>query len=248
MSLTSASSAKKSVKKSLVWAVSDGVLAVGLSIVLPVALAFLMLAAARIGIIPHSWGEFLLQDSPTAQVGQYLVALILEAGIIGSLVWFRKAKRTDLGLQRFQWRWLAYTVALYILLIFVGFIANSIVKVLWPVVDLDQVQNVYPFGHATWAVYLSFVTSVLIAPIVEETLFRGLLFGSLANRFSAILAAIVSSAIFAVLHGQLNVMIYTFCLGLILCWLYKRSGSILPGILLHLLNNVIAFWAITSGR
>lgn len=248
MSPTSASSAKKPAKNALAWAASDGLLAVGLSIVLPVSLAFLMLGLSLIGIIPKSWGEFLIQDSSTAQIGQYLVALILEAGIIGGLVWFRRARRGDLGLKRFRWRWVGYTVALYLLLIIVVFVANSVVKALWPVVDLDQVQDVYPFGHATWAVYLSFVTSVLIAPIVEETLFRGLLFGSLTKRFSAVWAAIVSSAIFAVLHGQLNVMIYTFCLGLILCWLYKRSGSILPGILLHLLNNVIAFWAITSGR
>lgn len=248
MSPTSVSSAKKPRLAKTVWAASDGVLAIALSIVLPVLLAFVLLALSSIGIIPRSWGEFLLADTPTALVGQYLVALLLEAGIIYTLWTFRKASRRDLGIKRFKKRWIAYTVGLYIFQLFVVFIANSVVKALWPVVDLDQVQDVYPFGHSTWAVYGSFVTSVLIAPIIEETLFRGLLFGSLMNKFSAVWAAILSSAVFAIMHGQLNVMIYTFCLGLILCWLYKRSGSIFPGILLHLLNNAIAFWAITSGR
>lgn len=251
MSPTSVSSAKSQIEKktyALPWGVTDGILAVALSIVLPVVLALLLFGLGRIGLIPQTVSRFLVQDSPTAQVGQYLIALLLEAGIIGGLVWFRKAQPGDLGLKGFKWRWLIYTVTLYIFQLIVVYIAYTIVKTIWPVIDVDQVQDVYPFGHAAWGVWLSFATSVLVAPVVEETLFRGILFGSLTKRFSAVWAALISSIVFGLLHGQTNVIIYTFFLGLILCWLYKRSGSIVPGILLHLLNNIIAFWAITGGR
>lgn len=248
MSLISAFSARLPLRKKSVWAATDGILAVALSLVLPILLAVIMLFLARIGLVPQGWGEFLLQDNEIALVGQYLTALLLEAIIIGGIFRYRKATKSDLGLNTFKWRWLGYVVTLYILQLALVFVAYSVVKTLWPVFDDDQIQDVYHFGHATWGVWLSFVTSVLIAPIVEETLFRGLLYGSLMKRFSPIWAALLSSVLFGLLHGQVNVIIYTFFLGLILCWLYQRAGSIIPGILLHLLNNAIAFWAITSAR
>ncbi len=94
------------------------------------------------------------------------------------------------------------------------------------------------------------VVAVLLAPIVEETLFRGALFGTLRSK-SRLLAYIVSTLAFAVYHlwqyfvGGFEWTILLYLLQYIppsiaLCWCYERSGSIWSPIVLHALINFVS--------
>lgn len=82
----------------------------------------------------------------------------------------------------------------------------------------------------------------VVAPISEETCFRGMLFGGLRRRLPRLGAALISGAIFGILHAfnGIEVVPVLTCFGVILALLYERTGSIVPGILLHMLNNSIA--------
>jgi len=80
----------------------------------------------------------------------------------------------------------------------------------------------------------------LAAPIIEETLFRGLLFGSLRTYCGTWTAIVLSAAIFSALHFELVGFIPRFVLGLALGYLYVKNNSILPAIGLHALNNLLA--------
>lgn len=80
----------------------------------------------------------------------------------------------------------------------------------------------------------------IIAPIVEETIFRGFLFGSLRNYFGCWTAIIISAAIFSGLHFQLVGFVPRFLLGIGLGYLYVKHNSIYPSIGLHALNNLVA--------
>ncbi|KUO66397.1 MAG: hypothetical protein APF84_18235 [Gracilibacter sp. BRH_c7a] len=80
----------------------------------------------------------------------------------------------------------------------------------------------------------------VIAPIIEETLFRGLLFAGLRNYFGMWTAIIISAAIFSALHFELVGFVPRFALGIGLGHLYAKSGSIYPAMGLHSLNNLIA--------
>src|SRR5699024_8412697 len=76
--------------------------------------------------------------------------------------------------------------------------------------------------------------------ILEELLFRGALQGLMRPCGSA--AAIFAPALlFALLHMDLAQGITAFVCGVFLGWLAERTGSILPGMLLHFVNNTIAF-------
>ena len=86
--------------------------------------------------------------------------------------------------------------------------------------------------------------TVIIAPVIEEIYFRGLMLPAVTKRFGWGMGVIISSSLFAVLHMQANVMVYTFILGVFLCFMYIRLKSIIPGILLHAINNSIAFAAL----
>lgn len=111
-----------------------------------------------------------------------------------------------------------------------------------PGFNLEQAQDVGFSNLASRTDLLAgFISLVILTPIFEETIFRGLLFKGLRRKYSFWIAAVASSLLFAVAHMQWNVAIDTFALGLILCYLVEKSGSIVPSILLHALKNCLAF-------
>lgn len=83
-----------------------------------------------------------------------------------------------------------------------------------------------------------FFTLCLFVPFVEELVFRGAILRSLSGFFKSPWAAVVlSSAMFAVVHGNPAQMPHALLTGLLLGWMYVRTGSILPGVALHWVNN-----------
>lgn len=89
-----------------------------------------------------------------------------------------------------------------------------------------------------WGLISAVVSACILAPVVEEILYRGILFRSFQNRIGVFPSAILSSAIFAVLHfysgyGLISVGIF----GLVSALLYARTGSLATVIALHMLYN-----------
>lgn len=81
----------------------------------------------------------------------------------------------------------------------------------------------------------------IMAPILEEFLFRGAIQGYLQSRCKRPwVAIVVSSLIFGVVHLNPAQIPFAFLLGMMFGWLYYRTGSLLPGIVGHALNNTIA--------
>jgi len=82
----------------------------------------------------------------------------------------------------------------------------------------------------------------IAAPVSEELCFRGMLFGGLRNRYPRWIAAAIAALVFGALHALTGISAVPplIAFGFILCLLYEKTGSILPGILLHMLNNSVA--------
>ena len=88
-----------------------------------------------------------------------------------------------------------------------------------------------------------FITLCIMPAVAEELLFRGAFQGLMRPCGSA--AAIFAPALlFGLLHLDLAQGLTAFACGVFLGWLTERSGSILPGMLLHLVNNTLAFLTI----
>jgi|GEM_PF-1148160 len=83
---------------------------------------------------------------------------------------------------------------------------------------------------------------VIAAPIAEETCFRGMLFGGLREKLPRLAAALITGLIFGGLHVLTGVTAVPplIVFGFLLALLYERTGSVVPGILLHMVNNSIA--------
>lgn len=93
--------------------------------------------------------------------------------------------------------------------------------------------------------FAGYVVIGLLTPIVEEIVFRGIILKSLlrmkklqGKHWTAI---IISALIFALAHGNPAQMPHALLMGLLLGWLFYRSNSIVPGVVLHFVNNTMAF-------
>jgi membrane protease YdiL (CAAX protease family) len=137
-----------------------------------------------------------------------------------------------LGVRRFRLsaaKWMAAAVGAYLLF---AYLYSTLVVV------PHQKDIAEGFGPVPIQVLLI----VLAAPISEEVCFRGMLFGGLRTRLPRIAAALLCGLIFGGLHALTGVTAVPplIAFGFILALLYEKTGSVVPGILLHMLNNSVA--------
>lgn len=109
--------------------------------------------------------------------------------------------------------------------------------------DAKETQDV-GFGYfiTTGDRIIAMIALVFIAPIAEEIIMRGWLYGKLREKLKIPAAMLLTSLLFGVLHGQWNVSVGVFALSLVLCGLREITGTIWSGMLLHMLSNGIAFY------
>ena len=134
---------------------------------------------------------------------------------------------------------LASAVVMYLLTTYVpGFNGSEAQEV-----GFDNLSNRFEY-------LLAFFTLVVAAPVAEEAIFRGYLYGKLRKRAPLWIAMVVTSLLFALLHMNwsdgilkgLNVAVDVFVLSLVMCSLREVTGNIWAGILLHMMKNGLAFY------
>ncbi|HNA89822.1 MAG TPA: CPBP family intramembrane metalloprotease, partial [Anaerolineales bacterium] len=92
------------------------------------------------------------------------------------------------------------------------------------------------------------VVTAVIAPITEELFFRGFLFKGLREKYGWVNALMFSSIIFALFHGQVATLLPTFLLGALFSYLYQRTESVFPGMILHCAVNSLGICAILTAN
>ena len=85
---------------------------------------------------------------------------------------------------------------------------------------------------------VALLVTTIVAPIFEETVFRGFLFGWLRGHIGWIPAAIVSGLVFSAFHVELALILPLWLLGIVLALVYEKSKSLFPGMLIHGLFNI----------
>ena len=95
--------------------------------------------------------------------------------------------------------------------------------------------------------FLNFFLIIIIAPIIEEIVFRGLFYKTLKNFIPFVQASIISSLIFAIIHENILSLTILFLLSLYLTWIFERTNSILYSILTHSIFNFLNLLLIYIG-
>ena len=133
-------------------------------------------------------------------------------------------------------------LALLAWLIYVVFAA-----ILTPLLQPDQKDVTNELGtnkDSIGSIAIAGFLIVILAPLTEEMFFRGFMFASLRRSMSLWPAAAIAAVVWGSLHlsgGNIGVAIQLSVFGVILAWLYERSGSLWAPITAHALNNTIAF-------
>ena len=91
-------------------------------------------------------------------------------------------------------------------------------------------------GHVVWYI----LAAVVMAPILEEVIFRAMMLSHISTATGNILAIILSSAIFGIVHGHIVWSTYAFVLGCFLGTVFVRTRSIKASILTHLAFNSVS--------
>lgn len=228
------------------------------ALLLVIALYFIapIISGLLISIYPglRGWSEAQLQAWLTnAVTAQFWYVLITELLTIGGLLLYLRHWKTSIsaiGLKRPRLRdagigLIAYPVYFILFAVAVLFVSRFV-----PGVNIEQEQQLgFDNVQGTIALILTFISLVVLPPLVEEILVRGFLYSSLRKKSGFIVAALLTSLIFAVAHlpeggdgGPLYIAaIDTFLLSIVLCFIREKTGSLWAGIVLHAIKNGVAY-------
>ncbi len=182
---------------------------------------------------------FSLEESPYLGV---VLGLIQFSMVLPPLFIMRRYGRlvTLLGLNRFHWRMLLETM----LAIALGFSGSILWGLFLLPFGLRAQEPIVPlFGQGIGSFLAVFAVGAILAPIVEEVVFRGFLFAGLRKYLNLRIAVLASGALFGALHFQLYAFPVLFLLGVLLALLYYRTGSLWMPILMHFCINAVAIVA-----
>ena len=114
-------------------------------------------------------------------------------------------------------------------------------------VPTENVVTIFPHTSAGLALFI--VLAVLVAPLLEETFFRGFVFQGFSRSWGPLAGAVVSALVFALWHQQLSVLIPIFGLGLLLAAAFYWTRSIYTNIAFHAVFNalgIIDWWCVRT--
>jgi membrane protease YdiL (CAAX protease family) len=138
--------------------------------------------------------------------------------------------------------WKPYLFAVAMWMIGLSILLFWVQALIWLDIDLllppDTAQKA--LDEAGGSIIVTVVLVGILGPIAEEIFFRGFVLPGLVKRFGVVRALLLSSLIFGLFHIDPGAIVPTFALGLVLGWVYLKTGSIWPAMFAHGLHNTVA--------
>ncbi len=123
------------------------------------------------------------------------------------------------------------------IIIIAGFIINLISSYYGVTPDMQDVVR-WVLEERSLFILISLVLfGIIVAPVIEEIIFRGFLQTALKNSFGGRYAILISAALFAGVHMDLFAFLQIFILGILLGYLYEKTQTIAASIVVHILHN-----------
>ncbi len=166
--------------------------------------------------------------------------LITTTGVIGLLtivifLWTRYAEVSPTWLRTRPWTVLSWSVIAAL---------GALIPSAWIQEQMPELPN---FAEQEFGTIMGtpwgYLVIGLLAPLSEEIVLRGAILKELlkSEKLSTWTAIAISALLFALVHMNPAQMPHAFLIGLLLGWMYYRTGSILPGVAYHWANNSVAY-------
>lgn len=204
---------------SVPWKPIDNWIGVLLLVIIDAGLLYVSLQGQK-GRLAQSWSLVLVQL-------MYLLPVIV-------IFAWRRIPWKSLGFGKFDLGTMAIGCGLLISSYMIILVHNWILTALGIETQGDEILRLFELLESpVWFI----VVGAVLAPLVEEIFFRGFLFQGFRAKYGWGNALLLSSGIFAAAHLDLASLVPTFVLGCLLAYLYHRSNSVWPGVILHVLVN-----------
>lgn len=170
----------------------------------------------------------------------FIFMAILQLGNVGILLYFYKKGFWVLGAVK-RVKWWAYLLGVAIAGLCVYFFV-------WPAnlfaLLLENIgynfSDVLTFDNP-FAIIFGGIMVCVVAPVVEELVFRGLMLPALAKKFSPFVSVLLCGLAFSLMHMNPEQTVYQFFIGCVCSFVALRTRSVLPAITVHGSSNIIAF-------
>ena len=185
--------------------------------------------------ITMAWWKTLTGEAPENSVGCTIVMMTISSLITAAVfLWFKWSEVSRNWIRTRPWAVLWWSAAASL---------GLLVPSLWIQELMPELPNVSEdFFKGLISNQWGYVVIGLMAPFVEELVFRGAILRSLMkwndNQWVCIS---ISAALFALIHMNPAQIPHAFFIGWLLGWMYYRTGSILPGVVYHWVNNSVAY-------
>lgn len=187
-----------------------------------------------------------------------LVYFFLVVGLIVAC-WFRRGATPGNSLMLRTahwpvWRYLVFAVVTVVSLIILQQIIFRVSEQLGiapadPAADLEQMRQYLNFDQPETLIIMG-VLAVILAPLTEEFVFRGMLYAAFRKTIGVVGSAVLLSALWSVMHWGYSSqnLLALFLLGLLFAYIVWRTGSLWPAIVGHTANNLVAVVALLSSQ
>lgn len=199
------------------------------------ALLVLFFAGNIISGVIAGFMPTLLADLPVAQRNMYLYGGSMLIALL--LMWgYARIRGSKVAIFRYHFHWLNTSAVLWgvVAITAIGVIEEPLLS-LMPEEWLESVMQ--QIGTGAYAI----CTTVILAPIFEELIFRGVLLGNIRRRWGSLRAVLFSSLIFGAIHLIPQQVVNAFLVGIIIGGIYVMTDSILAVITLHAVNNALSY-------
>ncbi|HEY1063874.1 MAG TPA: type II CAAX endopeptidase family protein [Candidatus Saccharimonadales bacterium] len=232
-----------------VWAVAFAVIIYFAAAILG---GLLLWAGVSLFPLTDAQADVWLTDSTAGQFVYVLIVQTLSMLGVAYFLWAYKQKWSVIGFKPPRLKDVGAGLLAYPLYFVVYAVVFAIALQLVPSLESGGDQQLgFDNVQGALALAMTFISLVVLPPLIEEIVVRGLIFTSLRKWLKFGGAALVTSLVFAAAHlpqGE-NGLLYvaaldTFLLSIVLCYLREKTGSLWAGITLHFIKNGVAFLAL----
>lgn len=193
-------------------------------------------------------------ETPTKPVENGIGAVLVSIGYFtfvgimtyGIIEWIRNRRVVELfGLRRLSLSKIAAfsiiggIVSLAVCAWGVGSFSNSFLEGVFGELELQEPVKMLQESDSLIHLSLSILMACIAAPVVEEILFRGYMYGTLRRLTNPVFAAVIIGGLFAVVHGNLPALLPLFTFSILLCLAYELTGCLWVPVGMHVFFNAV---------
>ncbi|MFC0522745.1 lysostaphin resistance A-like protein [Pontibacillus salicampi] len=208
-----------------------------------ILLLFLCLVLVPVGIeyAFHAWLLHMLQDELYAgTITGFVMAVVFVMGVYYIVLRPNRIGWSNVGMSAFSkqyWKWIVFWI-LAILTI------STIIVIIMDLLQLGVENSKTTALTTDWNWFrfgVGILSAAVISPVYEEIFYRGFLYKWFRSKWGVAGGVLGSSIIFTIAHiPTYNTLLINFISGVVFCWTYEQSKSVIPAIIIHGAMNGIA--------